>query len=173
MVELRPAVFLDRDGVINVDRGYVGQPRDFMLIEGASQAISTLNRSGYLVFVVTNQSGIARGYFTEDDFWTVTDYMNQVLGRQGAHIDDIRFCPFHPNAKIDGYRKTHHWRKPYPGMILDLLNHWAVDLDSSFLIGDSDRDLQAAHNAGIRGHLFTGDNLSDFLREVAPDLDWV
>ncbi|WP_431235201.1 hypothetical protein ACQ856_12235 [Mycolicibacterium psychrotolerans] len=85
---------------------------DFELIEGAAEAISLLNRSGYLVFVVTNQSGIARGYFTESDFFEVTAYMNALLAQGEARIDDIRYCPYHPDADIASYRACHPWRKP-------------------------------------------------------------
>ena len=171
MAKPRPAAFLDRDGVINVDRGFVGRPSDFALVTGAAAAISLLNRNGYRVFVVTNQSGIGRGYYTEADFAEVTAHMNSVLAQQGAHVDDMRYCPFHPDAKISRYRVDHHWRKPAPGMILDLFDHWDVDVNASFLIGDSARDLEAANAAGIEGHLFTGGNLDHFLKTIKPDLD--
>ena len=171
MVEAKPAAFLDRDGVINIDRGYVGRVGDFELIEGAAEAISALNRSGYLVFVVTNQSGIGRGYFTEADFLEVTAHMNTLLARRGAHIDDIRYCPYHPTAKLARYRAHHSWRKPAPGMILDILQKWEVDLDSSFLIGNSARDLDAAQAAGINSFLFQEGNLLDFLQSTALKID--
>jgi D-glycero-D-manno-heptose 1,7-bisphosphate phosphatase len=167
----KPGVFLDRDGVINVDRGYVGRVNDFELIDGAAEAISLLNRNGYLTFVVTNQSGIARGYFTEADFLAVTDYMISLLAEQGAHIDDIRYCPYHPNAKIARYRAQHPWRKPAPGMILDLLDNWEIDVSSSFLIGNSVRDIEAGEAAGLDGYLFQGGNLLHFLNNVRPELD--
>jgi D-glycero-D-manno-heptose 1,7-bisphosphate phosphatase len=171
VVESRPAAFLDRDGVINVDRGFVGCSSNFSLIDGAAEAISLLNRSGYLVFVVTNQSGIGQGYYPEADFGALTAYMASLLAEHGAHIDDIRHCPFHPEAKIGRYRAHHPWRKPAPGMILDLLRCWDVDVKSSFLIGDSVRDLEAAKAAGIRGYLFEGGNLIHFLKTVKPELD--
>ena len=168
--ELLPAVFLDRDGVINVDRGYVGRPADFFLIDGAAEAISLLNQSGYLVFVVTNQSGIGRGLYTEADFEVVTAHMRSLLAERGAYIDDIRHCPFHPEAKIARYRQQHPWRKPAPGMILDILLHWEVDIESSFLIGDSPRDVAAATAAGIDGYLFDGGDLLSFVQKVKPEL---
>ena len=170
MNEPRPGAFLDRDGVINVDHGYIGRSADFELIGGAAEAISLLNRSGYLVFVVSNQSGIARGYFAEADLLEVNEYMRMLLGERGAHIDDIRYCPYHPDANIARYRASHPWRKPSPGMILDLLEHWEVDINSSFLIGDSLRDLAAAESVGIDGYLFPGGNLLDFLKMVRPEL---
>lgn len=171
MVDVRPAAFLDRDGVVNVDRGYVGQPRDFSLVEGAAQAISLLNRNDYLVFIVTNQSGIGQGYYTENDYLAVTAYMNSLLAERGAHVDDMRHCPFHPDAAILGYRTPHPWRKPEPGMILDLLSHWEVDKYLSFLIGDSARDIEAATAAGIRGYLFEGGNLLHFVNKIKPELN--
>lgn len=167
----RPAVFLDRDGVVNVDRGYVGRIDEFTLVEGAAQAISLLNRHEYLVFVVTNQSGVARGYFTAKDYRLVTEYMNSLLAEQGAHIDDIRHCFFHPEATISRYRAPHPWRKPAPGMILDLLRTWNVAEQASFMIGDSVRDVQSANAAGIRGYLFDGGNLLHFLKRIQPELN--
>lgn len=171
MGESRPSVFLDRDGVINLDRGFVGRSQDFVLVDGAAEAISLLNRRGYLVFVVTNQSGIGHGYYSEADFEALCAYMSSLLAQQEAHIDDIRHCPFHPEAKIRRYRSNHPWRKPAPGMILDLLDCWEVDVKSSFLIGDSHRDVQSAKAAGINGYLFDGGNLLDFLGTILPELE--
>ena len=166
----RPAAFLDRDGVINVDYGYIGRPADFALVDGAGQAISLLNRCGYLVFVVTNQSGIARGLFDERDYQEVTDYMLRTLAMHDAHIDDVRYCPFHPDAVIPAYRRDHPWRKPAPGMLLDLLTQWDIDVESSFMIGDSKTDVEAARAAGIKGYLFQAGNLFDYLISIQPQL---
>lgn len=171
MSRARPAAFLDRDGVINVDRGFVGKPHDFTLIKGAAEAISLLNRADYRVFVVTNQSGIGRGYFSEEDFFRVTEYMLSLLEERGAFIDDFRHCPFHPDATVNKYRRQHPWRKPAPGMIVDLLRNWEINVEESFLIGDSVRDLEAANAAGIEGFLFRGNNLLEFLKSVRPELD--
>ena len=170
MDKSKPAVFLDRDGVVNVDKGFVGCSEDFVLIEGAARAISLLNHVGYLVFIVTNQSGIGRGYYSEKNYDEVTAHMTRLLAIDGAHIDDIRYCPFHPEAKLERYRGNHPWRKPAPGMLLDLLENWPVDTDRSFLIGDSSRDLDAARAAGIDAFLFRGDNLYNFLAAIKPDL---
>lgn len=170
MTEPRRAVFLDRDGVVNVDRGYVRKPSDFTLVAGAAQAISMLNANDYLVFLVTNQSGIGRGFFTEEDYLVVTEHMTSLLRQQNARIDDMRHCPFHPDARVPRYRAEHPWRKPAPGMILDLLDQWNVDADASFLIGDSATDIEAANAAGIPGYLFNGGNLLGFLRAVEPTL---
>jgi D-glycero-D-manno-heptose 1,7-bisphosphate phosphatase len=162
--ERKPAVFLDRDGVLNVDHGYVARRADFQWVEGAVTAVRTLNEAGYYVFVATNQSGIARGLYAVDDMHKLHEFMADELARAGARVDDIRFCPFHPEGTIDAYRGVSDWRKPGPGMILDLMQHWPVERESSVLIGDKEADMEAARAAGIRGLLFTGGNLEDFVR---------
>ena len=162
--ERKPGVFLDRDGVLNVDHGYVARRADFQWVEGAIAAVRALNEAGYYVFVTTNQSGIARGLYAVDDMHKLHEFMADELAREGARIDDIRFCPFHPEGTIDAYRRVSDWRKPGPGMILDLLRQWPVQREGSALIGDKEADMEAALAAGIRGLLFTGGNLEDFVR---------
>ena len=162
----RKALFLDRDGVINIDHGYVGSRDRFEWVTGAREAIAEATRAGWHVFVVTNQSGVARGKYTEADVVDLMSWIRTEVHAAGGTIDDWRYCPFHPEAANPAYRGLSDWRKPQPGMLLDLMRCWELDASRSVLIGDQETDLQAAAAAGIRAHLFRGGDLRDLVRPI-------
>lgn len=162
----RRAVFFDRDGVLNADTGYVHKPTDFNWIPGAKEAVRICNDNGYLVFVVTNQAGVAHGYYQEQHVRELHDWMTEELAREGAHIDAFEYCPHHPQGRTEAYRRPCRRRKPGGGMIEDLLSHWPTDRNASFLIGDKQSDLDAAAAARINGYLFEGGNLTDLVQDI-------
>jgi D,D-heptose 1,7-bisphosphate phosphatase len=165
---LRPALFLDRDGVINRDHGYVGGRDRFEWTSTAIDAIRLANDTGLHVFIVTNQGGVARGLYDEAAVAELHAWMVEELRAHGATIDDIRYCPYHKAAAIEGYRRASDWRKPAPGMILDLLRCWEAPPARSLLIGDQPTDVAAAQAAGVEGRLFDG---GDLLRLVTSLMD--
>lgn len=161
----RPALFLDRDGVLNIDHGYVSRWKDFAWVDGAREVVAAFNRAGWWVFVVTNQSGIGRGYYTEDDMHALHARMGEDLAADGARIDAFYWCPHHPEAKEERYRHPDPPdRKPNPGMLLRAMAEWPVDRAASLMIGDKAGDMQAAAAAGVQGLLFEGGNLRVFLK---------
>lgn len=153
----RPALFLDRDGVINVDHGYVSKPEQFDFIEGIFDLVVAANRAGYLTIVVTNQAGIGRGYYTEADFHRLTDWMCSQFAMRGAQIDAVYYCPSHPEYGIGKYRKDDDCRKPAPGMLLQAQNELDIDLKRSVLVGDKLSDIQAGKRAGVGILIYYGD----------------
>jgi len=162
----RPALFLDRDGVLNEDHGYVHRWEDFRWIPGAREAIAAFNRAGWIVIVVTNQSGVGRGYYTEDDMHALHGRMIEDLAAAGGHVDAVYHAPQHPDAPLAAYRHPDPPdRKPNPGMILRALAEWPIDREASILVGDKPSDLEAALRAGVRGVLFPGGNLAEFLKD--------
>jgi D-glycero-D-manno-heptose 1,7-bisphosphate phosphatase len=162
----RPALFLDRDGVINIDHGYVGSRGRFEWIPGAREAIRAATDAGWHVFVITNQSGVARGYYDEAAVAALHEWMTEEVRCAGGTIDDIRYCPFHPDAAVPAYRHASNWRKPAAGMLLDLMRAWELDPVRCALIGDQETDMAAAHAAGIQGIRFFGGNLADFVHPI-------
>jgi D-glycero-D-manno-heptose 1,7-bisphosphate phosphatase len=158
----RPAVFFDRDGVLNRDVGYLHRPEEFEWLEGAKDAIRLCNDAGYFVFVVTNQAGVARGYYGESDVHKLHAWINAELTRHGAHVDAFEYCPHHLEGVEGPYRRACRRRKPEPGMILDLLSQWTVDKERSFLIGNMQSDLDAAAGAGLQAYLYQDGDLADF-----------
>lgn len=151
--EPAPTAFLDRDGVLNVDRGYVSKVEDFQWIEGARDAIQALIHTGHRVVVVTNQSGVGRGLYSEEDFLKLSDWMlNEVP------LTAVTYCPHAPEAECPA-------RKPEPGMLVRVDDVIGVDKESSFLIGDKASDIVAADRFGVTGLLFTGGNLRSFVKD--------
>ncbi len=161
----RPALFLDRDGVLNHDDHYVGSRDRLRWIDGAAEAVRAANDAGAYVFVVTNQAGVAKGHYGEDDVRALHRWMGETLGDSGAHVDDWRYCPYHPEGTEPAYRRAHPWRKPAPGMLLDLMSHWPVDRMRSLMVGDQQSDLAAAEAAGVRALHFGGGDLAE---AIAP-----
>ena len=161
---MTPAVFLDRDGVLIEDVGYPHRDEDLRLIPGSAEAVRRWNDRGLVTVVVTNQSGVARGLFSLERMEAFNALMVARLADQGARIDAVYACPFHPEAVDDRYRHPDHPdRKPNPGMILRAMTEQGIDPAGSFLIGDRQSDLDAARNAGIPGHLFSGGDLDAFV----------
>ena len=158
------AAFLDRDGVINEDFGYVGKIEDFKFKEGIFELLKLLQNLGFTLFVVTNQSGIARGYYTKEDFYSLTEWMKEELKKEGIEIKDVRFCPHHPD--ITGECEC---RKPKPGMILDLAEEYNIDLKNSIMIGDSQSDMDACENAGVLKCYKVRDSLFDIIKQIRRD----
>jgi D-glycero-D-manno-heptose 1,7-bisphosphate phosphatase len=146
--------------VINVDHGYVHRPDQFEWIQDAAAAVRRVKDSGRWAFLITNQAGVARGYYDEAAIGVLHAHMQSVLAEQGAAFDDIRYCPHHPDGVAPGYAIACDCRKPAPGMILDLMKHWPVDPSRGGVIGDKDTDLAAGAAAGLAaGRLFTGGSL--------------
>lgn len=151
------ALFLDRDGVINKDPGYVYRIEEFEFMPGIFEALSGFMALGYEIFIITNQSGIGRGYYTKDDFDKLSRYMLDEFKSHGVQIQKIYHCPHTPSDKCE-------CRKPKPGMILQALSEFDINLDSSIMIGDKQSDLDAANSAGVgSGFLLDGDKFSSVL----------
>lgn len=146
---VRKAAFLDRDGVINVDHGYVHRWEDFHFVPGAIEAMRRLRDAGYALVVVTNQAGVARGYYTEDDVLRLGERLRAHLSEQGIELDAIEYCPHLPEGPVAAYACVCDCRKPAPGMILRAAARLGLDLPASLMFGDKPSDLQAARAAGV------------------------
>lgn len=155
----KPALFLDRDGTLNTDTGYTHRPSDLEWLPGAREAIKLANSRGYFVFVVTNQSGVARGLYQESDVASFHDEMQSQLFELGAHIDAFSYCPHHEDASVERYRGHCRRRKPAPGMIEDLAAVWPIDMEHSLMVGNADSDLQAGTAAGLQVLRYEGGSL--------------
>lgn len=171
MSKLRPALFLDRDGVLNTDRGYISQVEDFEWIDGAIDCIKAFKARGWLIFIVTNQSGIAFNLYTEADMQAVHTHMLETIHAANTAVDHVYFCPFHAEGTDPKYRNDSFDRKPKPGMLLKAMADYPVQREASFLIGDKQTDIDAALAAGISGFLFAGGNLSVFAEWALASLE--
>jgi D-glycero-D-manno-heptose 1,7-bisphosphate phosphatase len=148
-VQRRKAVFLDRDGVLNIERHYLHRIEDFEFVPGTPQALQRLQRDGWALVVVTNQSGIARGYYSEDDFQRLSAHIRSVLQAHGVELDAVLHCPHLPDAAVEAYRRDCDCRKPAPGLLLRAAAELNIDLRASVMVGDRDSDLRAGRAAGV------------------------
>lgn len=164
------AIFLDRDGTINVYKGFLTRPNDFELIPRVTEAIKLINRSGYLAIVVSNQPIIARGDCTFEELEIIHEKMETLLGKEGAFIDAIYYCPHHPDKGFEGERPEYKFdcncRKPKPGLLLQAATDWNIDLSASYMIGDSDRDIQAGEAAGCKQSYLVSTNEPEALLSI-------
>lgn len=161
------AIFLDRDGTLNVDVNYLYKIEDFAWVPEAREALAYLVQQGYTLFVITNQSGIARGYYTIAQMEQLHEHMNQELAQVGAHIEKFYYCPHHQKEGVlPEYVKDCDCRKPKPGMLLQAMAEYDIDKAASLMIGDSKRDVEAAEAAGIRGVLYKGGSLLEFVKQA-------
>lgn len=163
---MRKTVFFDRDGVLNIERNYLYKIEEFQWQTDAVDAIKLLQAQDYRIIVVTNQSGVARGYYNETDVCRLHSYMQAQLALNQAKIDAFYYCPHLPDASRAEYAQDCECRKPRPGMILKAMQEYEVLKTQSFLIGDKDSDLQAAQAAGIRGYLYEQGSLLEFVKNV-------
>ncbi len=161
----KAAVFFDRDGVLNVDYGYTYRPEELTWIEGAKEAIRYCKRKGYAVFVVTNQSGVARGYYTEQDVAAFHAKMQADLDEYQTEIDAFYYCPHLPGAEIKEYALECQCRKPGPEMLLQAIRDWKLEREKCWMVGDKETDMLAAKAAGVKGIFFGGGSLLAVVRE--------
>jgi D-glycero-D-manno-heptose 1,7-bisphosphate phosphatase len=153
---LKKAIFLDRDGTINIEKDYLYKIADFEFIDGMPSAIQRWNKLGFLVIVVTNQSGIARGYYKEKDVEILHMYINEELSKYNAHIDKFYYCPHHPTEGKGKYLKNCNCRKPKTGLLERAIEENDIDISKSYLFGDKNSDLEAGKKLGIESFLVDG-----------------
>ena len=161
--KINKACFLDRDGVLNEDIGYLHKSEDFKWIDGAVEAIKLLKKNNFLVIVITNQSGVRRGYFTSKDVTNLHEWMNKILKKEGIQINDFFFSEDLPNNNPESRRK------PSPKMINEAVEKYNLDKTRCFMVGDKKTDLIAAKNASIKGFLFKGGDLSVKISKILKD----
>ena len=165
------AVFLDRDGTINADKNYLYRAEDFEFLPGAVEALRMLQSHGFLLIIITNQSGIARGYYTENDFLSLTEWMLERLKESGVNIAKVYYCPHLPDAKIPEYRKICDCRKPETGLFEEAAREFDVDMAKSFAVGDKMRDCAICEKTECRGFIIGGNSVSPKIRNVSSLLE--
>jgi D-glycero-D-manno-heptose 1,7-bisphosphate phosphatase len=169
---MNKAVFLDRDGVINHDYAYVSKIEDFEFIDGVFDACQQFIKQGFMIIVVTNQSGIGRGYYSEQDFNVLTDWMKSEFNKHQIPITEVYFCPHHPKNALPEYLKECDCRKPMPGMLNQAIERFDIDVSKSIMVGDKISDLQAAQAAGIKTKILvkSGKAVTDEGKEIADEV---
>ncbi|MCD6201309.1 MAG: HAD family hydrolase [Bacteroidales bacterium] len=165
---MNKALFIDRDGVINREKGYVFRVEDFEFIDGVFEALKEAAGLGYKILVITNQAGIARGYYSEMDFHKITKWMLDEFRKKGVEITDVYYDPYHPEYGKGKYRKESLRRKPAPGMILDAVRDHHINLQRSVLVGDKLSDIEAGRRAGV-GRLFLVRTGHPFYEDEVPE----
>ncbi|MGI8785551.1 MAG: D-glycero-beta-D-manno-heptose 1,7-bisphosphate 7-phosphatase [Acidobacteriota bacterium] len=169
---MRRAVFLDRDGTLNVEAGYITDPEEFRLYPWTAQAVRQINQGGMLAIVVTNQSGIARGFYPESTVHAMHDKLQALLAAEGAHLDAIYYCPHHPTAGVNEFALDCNCRKPKPGLLLEAAARYGIDLRSSYMIGDKALDVQVGRAAGATAILLrTGFGIGEIARLGTEQID--
>ncbi|MDR1614615.1 MAG: D-glycero-beta-D-manno-heptose 1,7-bisphosphate 7-phosphatase [Campylobacteraceae bacterium] len=153
------AVFLDRDGVINEDKGYVYKQKDFIFTDGIFETLKHFQECGYLLFVVTNQSGIGRGYYTEEEFLALNNYMLKEFEKEGVKISKVYYCPHAPEIMCA-------CRKPNPKMLLEAQKEFDIDMNASWLIGDNERDMEAGLRAGVKNLILLGESCIESVKKI-------
>lgn len=163
---MNKAVFLDRDGTIDVEKNYLYKIEEFELIPGVIDALRILKNLGYLLIVITNQSGIGRGYYTEEDFDVLNRWMVEMFESEGIGIDAVYFCPHLPDAKIERYRVVCSCRKPAIGLFERAVKEFDIDLNRSWTVGDKLRDCDICKNSGCKGILIGANEKPDIIRDI-------
>ena len=162
---MRPAVFFDRDGTLNVEVHFLHRIEDFRWTEGAVEAVKYCNEHCYPAIVISNQSGVARGYFPEEDVRRLHAWMNGNLAAHGAHLDAFYYCPHYAQGSVPQYAKKCDCRKPSPRMVEEACNSFGIDRRASLFLGDKESDMECARNAGVKGVRYAGGSLLEALRK--------
>tara|TARA_B100000795_G_scaffold269578_1_gene259421 strand:- start:7784 stop:8299 length:516 start_codon:yes stop_codon:yes gene_type:complete len=166
MIKKRNCVFLDRDGVINIDKGYISKIADFKMYPGIGRSINFINKKKYLVIIITNQSGIGRGLIKIKQLSHIHDYLKKKIKKFNAKIDDIYFCPYHSEFGKGKYKKKSQDRKPGSGMLKKAIKKWNINLSKSFMIGDKESDKIAAENINIKFFYKKQKNLNSQVKDI-------